>query len=264
MSDETYEGGYENYKNFRGVFRNYWSGIFNPRRVFHVPLGYTANLPRNPEMVRADQRPYLWSFMGAAQAGSRPEMLRALLPVEPNFTHITDGNNAARPLSREEYSRVVGNSAFVPCPMGNVNLESFRTYESLEYGSIPLLEKRVTLDYFAQLLGEHPIPTFSTWTQAASFVSRFRADIEGLQRLQSACTEWWSLCKTQIQDRIREFISATRGSTDEPFVSGRYSIPGWQPIELLRHHSVAAAQRRFSRQVRRFTSGQKLRKTEGR
>jgi len=264
MSDETYEGGYQNYTNFRGVFRNYWSGIFNSRRVFHVPLGYTANLSRNPDMVRAEHRPYLWSFMGAAQAGSRLEMLRALRAVEPNFTHITDGHNPARPLSREEYSRVVGNSAFVPCPMGNVNLESFRIYESLEYGSIPLLEKRVTLDYFAQLLGEHPIPTFSSWVQAASFISRLRADGEGLQRLQSACTQWWAFFKTQIQSRIREFISATRGATDEPFVSGRYSIPGWQPIELLRHHSVAAARRRFSRQVRRLTSGQKLRKTEGR
>ena len=41
--DETYKGGYERYEHFRGVFRNFWSTAFNPRRVFTLPTGY-----RNP------------------------------------------------------------------------------------------------------------------------------------------------------------------------------------------------------------------------
>lgn len=264
LSDETYEGGYENYGNFRGVFRNYWSGVFNPRRVLQLPLGYTADLPRDPVLLTADQRPYLWSFAGAAETGSRPDMLRALLPIEPNFTRIRDVRKPSQALGREAYSRLLSNSVFVPCAMGNVNLDTFRVCESLEYGSIPILERRLTLDYFAQLFGDHPIPTFSTWNEAASFIAKLRIDHVGLQHLQSACMEWWTLFKAQLRSRIREFVSATRAASNERFVNVRPSIPAWQVIELLRHHSMGAARRRITVQVKRYAAGQKLRKTEGR
>ena len=44
--DETYEGGYERYNNFRGVFRCFWSNTFDSNRVMKMPLGYCRGMAR--------------------------------------------------------------------------------------------------------------------------------------------------------------------------------------------------------------------------
>lgn len=262
LSDETYEGGYRNYSYFRGVFRNYWSDIFSSRRVLQIPLGYTAGLARRQEIPAAGKRAYLWSFLGAAH-GSRPDMLRALQVIEPNLTHITNGRKPAEPLGRDTYQRILRDSVFVPCPMGNVNMESFRVYEALECGAIPILEKRLTLDYFARLLGDSPIPRFANWSQASAFIASIRTDEEQILALQVNCVEWWRSYKSNLRSQIQEFLSVRQEDSYGPFVSRRYSLPGWQATELLRHHSPAAAYRRVMRQAERLLTGQKLRKTEG-
>jgi len=59
-SDETYEGGYEAYENFRGVFRFYRSGIFNPRKVMQIPLGHSSGFHAGTVELGTARRPYLW------------------------------------------------------------------------------------------------------------------------------------------------------------------------------------------------------------
>lgn len=263
LSDETYDGGYEHYSNFKGVFRNYWSSIFDSPGILQLPLGYAEGQTHNLQDREAGQRAYLWNFAGAAGKGSRPDMIRALSPLGPSFTLITDGPSPVEPLGREAYFAILADSAFTPCPMGNVNLDSFRIYEALEFGSIPILEKRITLDYFTRLLGPHPIPTFGSWTKAAAFMARLRNDAEGLRRLQTECLSWWSAYKEKLRASIGDFLTATAERHVVPHVSWRYSIPGWQAAELLRHHSLAAAGRRIKRQTDRIVKGKKLRVTEG-
>jgi hypothetical protein len=264
FSDETYEGGYQHYSNFKGVLRNHWSSIFDTPSILQFPLGYAEGLMRNPLTLETTRRQYLWSFAGAAGKSSRPDMIRALSPMGPFFTLITDGPVADEPLDREAYLSILSDSVFAPCPMGNVNLDSYRIYEALECGSIPILEKRITLDYFTRLLGPHPIPTFRSWTKAAAFMAKLRNDGEGLRRLQAECFSWWSAYKEKLRANIGDFLSATAERHDAPRVRWRYSIPGWQAAELLRHHSLAAAGRRVKRQTDRIVKGKKLRITEGR
>jgi hypothetical protein len=262
LSDETYEGGYAHYACFRGVFRNYWSGIFNPRRVMQIPLGYAVGLVRPPILVR--DRPWLWSFLGDGNRGSRPNMLKAFRSLEPAYVHSTGGPAPKPRLGRPEYSQVVSDSIFVPCPMGNVNLDTFRVYEALECGAVPILEKRSTLDYFAELFGNHPLPTFLRWTDAAQAVALWRDNPEELERLRQTCMQWWSSYKTRLQSRIQEFLERTSLPESAPFVSSWHSVPGWRAGELLRHHSVGAIWRRASVMTSRIVRRQKLRRTAGR
>ena len=264
LSDETYEGGYQYYANFKGVLRNYWSGIFASPGILQFPLGHAAGLTHNLPNLEAGRRSYLWDFAGAAGKGSRPDMIRALSAIGPSFCLITDGPSPVESLGREAYQRILADSVFTPCPMGNVHLESFRLYEALECGSIPILEKRVTLDYFTRLFGPHPIPTFVSWTKAATFMARLRNDSEGLRRLQAECVNWWSAYKGKLCGRVGAFLAVTAERNDAPRVGWQYSLPGWQATELLRHHSFAAAGRRVKLQVERIVKGQKLRVTEGR
>ncbi|HEX3437712.1 MAG TPA: hypothetical protein VHT24_13165 [Pseudacidobacterium sp.] len=262
LSDETYEGGCEVYDNFRGIFRNYWSAIFNPSRVMTFPLGYIAGISR-AGYGKASDRTWLWSFLGGGGKASRPEMLQSLEQVTPHFRHVTDGSAPLPPLSRHKYEEVLRDSVFAPCPMGNVNLECFRIYEALECGSIPILERRTTLDYFRGLLGDHPLPTISNWREAQQIIATLSENRTDLDALQRTCLDWWKNHKIDISGRIGNFLD-NDSSASQPFASWQHALPGWQFFELTRHHSLPAFGRRCKAQFSRLVSEGKLRKTYGR
>jgi hypothetical protein len=139
--------------------------------------------------------------------------------------------------------------------MGNVQVESFRLYEALEAGSIPIVEKRWTLDYFRLLLGEHPIPTVRSWAEARDLVKRLAADPDGLNALQDRCLSWWDAYKRAYRDAAGAFIQQRSGDSvpvQEPIMTRKYSLPGWRLIELLRHHDANAFARRVHRQASRI------------
>jgi hypothetical protein len=262
LFDETYEGGYDVYDNFRGVIRTYWTDMFNPRRVMQIPLGSINGF--NLDLVSQDaaQRPYLWSFLGSGKRGSRPEMLNALKPLKPSFIHVTDAGSV-QPIEKDRYQEILRESIFVPCAMGNVNLDTFRISEALECGAIPVLEKRMRFDYFAKLFGPHPLPTFANWSLAARFLEATYNDRDALNRLQRVCSGWWSDYKHNLTARIVDFVSNPASAQEEGSLNWRGGIPGWQARELLRHHTTMAAVRRLKMQMNRLTNGEPLRKTHG-
>jgi len=262
LSEETYEGGYEKYEHFRGVIRCYWSSFFNPQRVMHIPLGYPAGFGGNAGQPGTASRPYLWSFLGGSSRASRPEMIRAFQPLTPHFLHLTD-RGAAERLGRPEYEQLLRESIFAPCPMGNVNLESYRVYEALECGAIPIVEKRIGLDYFTGLLGSHPLPAFTNWRQAARFVEKLRGDRAALDGLQSECMDWWKAYQKSLTQRMADFFDSPHGDEAGPCVRWRRSIPGAQAIELMRHHTVPALARRIKLQSLRLVQEGRVRKTWG-
>jgi hypothetical protein len=227
-----------------------------------IPLGYAAGFKAAPNTLSSAQRPYLWSFLGATNKGTRPEMIKALVPFTPQFIHNTDRGNVA-PLGKEQYERILRDSVFVPSSMGNVNLDCFRVYEALECGAVPIVEQRVGFDYFARLLGSHPLPCFTDWNHAARFLGRIQHDHEAQDRLLSECSLWWSNYKNELKARIEDFVAHPVGDEAGSCVNWKRAIPGSQSIELLRHHTVPAFRRRIRVQVERVLREGKLRKTTG-
>jgi hypothetical protein len=139
--------------------------------------------------------------------------------------------------------------------MGNTNLECYRVYEALECGSIPIVERRLTLDYFRTLLGEHPLPTVASWREARRFISRMLTAPSEMDALQLRCTNWWNSYKKQYSSLIGRFL-AERSSDNserlESMVSSLHAVPLWRVTELLRHHSATAFSRRLLRQGERL------------
>jgi hypothetical protein len=272
--DENYEGGrYELYRNFRGVFRCHWSDAFVHDHVRKLPLGYGKGMARGGRPIQpAARRRYVWSFIGHAGKSTRPDAVRALASIEPHFLFSTDDVPGLAILNRvggqpkrlppEEYSQILLESAFSPCPMGNVNIECFRMYESLECGAIPIVEKRATLDYYRKLLGDHPIPTVRSWSEAARMIRRMLRNPDDIDVLQQQCIAWWGDYKRDYRGQVGRFLHerSARPSADPiPVMTSMQKIPGWRTIELLRHHNSSAFLRRVNRQLVRLVRNRKLR-----
>lgn len=272
--DENYEGLYEEiYSNFRGVFRCHWANIFNEKYVSKMPLGYSNGMGRSGRPIpQATKRKYVWSFAGALMKSSRPDVAEALRAIKPYFLRATDDVSSLSFLSDEErapkrlapanFSNLLFESMFSPCPMGNVNLECFRVYEALECGSIPIVEKRMTLDYFRDLLGDHPMPAVRSWPQARRLMEDLLRTPAEIDRLQERCFGWWIDYKKRYQEYLVEFFGDRASDPEpvhEPIVTKAYSLPGWRTIELLRHHDMPAFRRRIERQMTRLLRDGKLR-----
>jgi len=272
--DENFEGLYEEiYRNFRAVFRCHWSNAFNEKYVRKMPLGYSNGMGRAGRTIQpASQRRYVWSFAGQLAKSSRPDMAKALLPIHPYFLAGTDDisglkflrgeDRAPKRLTPEDFSGLLFQSAFSPCPMGNVQLECFRPYEALECGSIPIVEKRLAMDYFRDLLGEHPLPTVRSWTEARHLIEAMLQRPAEMDALQQRCMAWWDGYKQSYREQVIEFIgrrAADAEPVNEPIMKSVYSIPGWRIVELLRHHDLNAVMRRVEKHVLRLIRQRKLR-----
>ncbi len=252
------------YSNFCGVFRMHYSAAFRPERVMHIPVGYPRGEFRHSEPKLASHRNYAWVMLGQMNKATRPEALAALVSVKPNYWYATDGwrpgagislKNTMQNSPTNSYIALIAEAAFCPSPMGNVSLETGRPYAALEAGAIPILERRALIDVHFRLLGKHPLPTFSNWKKAASFVDSMWADKDGLDQLQHECLIWWTRYKKELSEEAYSFI--LRLWQDVPSNIGQFirwyaHIPGWSMLELTRHHSPSALIRRLKRQTSRL------------
>lgn len=207
-SDEFFSGGYRLYRHFDYVIRNFYTYLTTEKGILHIPEGYPNATRLSNNLRPTNERQYMWSFVGEIKA-SRIDMVKTLSHIEPNFlkktASISDPNK--KWLSKEDYDDIMDNTVFSPCPMGNVILETWRFYESLERGCIPLAEKRWGLDYFTNLLGPHPVPTFLNWKSARAYAEHLTKNPVQLQDKQVEIYNWWNLKKASVRTQIHDAVT---------------------------------------------------------
>jgi hypothetical protein len=203
-SDEWFSGGYALYRHFDAVIRNFATGLAKHEGIWTIPEGYANGTQTGDELRPATERQYAWSFAGEIKA-SRVNMAAEFAGLQPNFLASTTSiyKEGGKKLSKAEFDEVLKNSIFSPCPMGNVILETWRLYESLELGCIPIVETRASLDYFTGLFGQHPIPSFKNWDAARRYAQHALADKSSLQRKQLEIRNWWTMKKQAVRTQVR-------------------------------------------------------------
>ncbi len=256
LSDEWYSGGYGLYASFDAVIRNFRTALADGDGILTIPEGYSNGTRRDRPIVPVDRRRYTWSFVGELKT-SRVEMVRAFDGLSPRRLEGTASisDPGGRKLSKSEYDAILADTVFSPCPMGNAILETWRLYESLELGCIPLVERRLTLDYFGELFGPNPIPAFRSWRSARAWAEAMLVDRQALAGVQHEIASWWDGHKARVRDAVRE---AVHGPSAAPALRrfaalsrNRHPILH-EPLrvgELLRHQSAASLARRLRRPV---------------
>ncbi len=206
LSDEAFMDDYGFYRFCDGIIRNYQSELLADfSRIHAIPLGFKAGFARAGDTKPIQARKYLWSFAGDAKKLTRQPMLGAMEALGGGFTHLTQGFGSADALPIHAYRALLDDSVVVPCPGGWSNLETFRVYEALEAGCIPIVEKRPGFEYFTRLLGPHPLPTVATWSEAAELIGQLKTT-DGLEALRQACATWWAARKPIIARDVKDFM----------------------------------------------------------
>jgi hypothetical protein len=256
-TDEWLREDYDAYRRFSFVVRLFQARGVDGPGVRTLAHGWPNGGQVTTELAPASARPVAWFFAGALIA-SRPEMVRAFTRHVPGGdcnAYEPDLSNP-RPLSRDAFRARLEQTVFIPAGMGNVVAETWRFYEALEAGAIPITERRVTLDYYRELLGPHPVPTFRNWDAAARFARDLLGRPDKLDALQAEVSGWWSAHKIDLRRETPNFLSEGLNDSFRPALSQRAFPTGlrrdlWQYTELLRHQSVGSLRRQIKKRLKR-------------
>jgi hypothetical protein len=251
VSDEWFSGSYRLYQYFDLVIRWNHTYLASGGGIVTIPLGYPNGT--GGSLRPADQRQYAWSFIGEIKS-SRIAMAAAFDGFAPQFMTRTDSLASTNPkrLRKAEFDTVLEDTVFAPCPMGNATIDTTRMYESLEFGCIPLVEVRFSLDYYANLLGPNPIPAFRSWREARRYAENAYHDKASLLGKQAEIRNWWQSYKATMSSQVREVIRGPSHALELHRYAAKFRNrfafihEPLRIIELLRHQSAGSLLRRLA------------------
>ncbi len=197
-------------RGVRWIIRNYWrEGLTTKATV--IPLGFYRR-PQNSKPLT--ERLLAWSFHGTMweRWPGRQRMIDVLKEIKPHKSYVRAAWE--EPMS-EEAAMITDmeDSWIIPCPEGN-NTESFRIYEALEAGALPLLvdERRGPWSnhFYLWLQGALPsICILRCWEDADDIFRRARdTPVEFEQRRDRLVDEWRSW-KEQLRSELRDLLAST-------------------------------------------------------
>ena len=187
------------YKNCDYVWRTFCSNkYFNNEKIKCIPLGYKSGVTNKSDQ----RRKYKWAFIGTPHKSSRHDLLYQFSHIKEFYLHKTEKFNL-KTISVEEMSTILSSTEFIPCPNGFVHPETYRLYEALECGCIPVVEN--AYKYYDRLFPENPFIKVDKWKDALSIIHNWNN--EQIKNKREECCTWWNKYKFEIQKFLQNKVT---------------------------------------------------------
>lgn len=149
------------------------------------------------------QRPYEVGFSGQITHQRREELATEMQAMKGYRMFFNGTKGFAEGLGYHDYYTVLTKSFLAPAPSGPVTLDSFRAYEALESGAIPVLDLNCPKTqngarYWNAVFGPgHPLPTVSHWSELPEVIAEFSQP-----RDSNRIFAWWQVYKREMRRRL--------------------------------------------------------------
>src|SRR6185295_14299349 len=125
----------------------------------YFPIGYPLIEPF-PEFTT---KKLPWFFAGQVNHESRRELALELKNMSGG--KLVESEGFAQGLPKKEYYQNMEYASVVPAPGGPSSPDSFRIYEAMELGAIPIPDHPV---FWQMMFGDVPFPTLAGWSELPS------------------------------------------------------------------------------------------------
>ncbi len=187
------------YENCNHVWRTFCSNrFFNNKTVDCIALGYKTGVEINKKDI---ERKYKWAFIGTPHKSSRHDLLFQFSSIQPSFSYKTEKFNK-KIMNVEEMTQILSQTRFIPCPNGFVHPETYRVYEALECGCIPIVEN--AYKYYDRLFPNNPFIKVDKWIEGKELLNNWTE--EKVEKKSKECSLWWVEYKKKLQKNILEKI----------------------------------------------------------
>jgi hypothetical protein len=203
LSDEFAKDNIEFYKlsSCKQVVRNYIRSDIptDLPHILTIPLGfhYKSALP----IKSFTERDYIWSFHGTNWY-NRKSIVDQLTNFKPYSLHFTPDWNHNTMTNEYDYLDILTNSKFCPILRGN-NIETFRLYECLENGVIPIYVRMDGDDEFWNwITSKIKLINLKDWSTAKNAITYFINNPDKAELYRTGIITQWNQWKNDIKGAI--------------------------------------------------------------
>jgi hypothetical protein len=127
--------------------------------------------------------------------------MKVLEDIQPNRLEYYNEWNSASQLNEQDYLDLLSDTIFVPCPRGN-NTETFRFYEALERGCIPVFTE------LPRALENSGIPFLETktWKEVVVLIEHLNKNIDELVKYQASILDGWLKYKEGLRQDVSSWL----------------------------------------------------------
>lgn len=147
---------------------------------------------------------YLWSFVGQVQNPFRQECVKVLKKMPDGYMKLVRGfgGGVSGGVEYQEYLDIIAQSKFVICPSGSMTVETFRVFEAMECGSIPITDRRCPRDpegwdYWEKVVPNNDLFTVNTWDDLPDIIGSWD-DFPHPEMMN----QWWEDYKNQLERKL--------------------------------------------------------------
>jgi len=220
LSDEYYNCNYNIYNSVycKYIYRNYWHPQLNFDKIKTFALGYkigfwnTYNKPKT-EIIN-EEKSISWCFSGdfKDRHPDRRLSVTKFMQIKNGFFKEETGNsfsNRQTGLETSDYRSLFLKSKFALCPIGNVNLDTFRLYEALECGCIPVVtnisaNQNYNPSYWTCIFKTTNIPFIieSNWDKCVERVQFLLSYPDLYKQMQHDVINFWYNYKSNLKTQL--------------------------------------------------------------
>ena len=195
------EGGAEKkdlvYSLCEHIWRTFSLPMFqNFKNVTSIPIGYKCDPIK--DKINILKRNYKWSFLGTTHGSSRYDLLNKHKNITPNFINLTENFSGKKSMDTNDYYKILNNSIFAPIPHGYFHPETYRLYEALEAGCIPIIEN--PFQFFDNFLPNNPLLSVNSWEDSSTIIKKYLENKKDIEILRNKINDWW----TQHKENLKE------------------------------------------------------------
>lgn len=173
--------------------------------------------PDSAKMIKdhKSDKIYDWSFMGQNSHTRREQCIEQLTSLQDKYpnNYLLETAGFLKGIDRESYYDILAKTKITICPSGVISPDSFRLYEALEAGCVPIADdispSYNSKGYWNMVLGDNlPFPIIENYNDLPKVIENVLEHYEVIQRTTAV---WWQNYKKYINYTLYSNIEELSG-----------------------------------------------------
>lgn len=179
--------------------------------AFKLPNGYRPNTRASLDEIGYQQRTRDYFFAGQVNHPRRQECVDAIKSLPPGMatgTAVSTEGFGREKIAYRDYLKLMAQTKIVLCPSGIETPDTFRLYEALEAGCLPIVDAHSTRNpvpgFWTYLFGEDPpFPVIDHWSNLPRLLPQI---LKEYPQNASRAFAWWQRKKRDMRFKLTDTV----------------------------------------------------------